>query len=114
MTGSSDTRKFGKWFQIRWAEKLGNPDDPYLIRWTIIIFGFSIRLHHWLKSDDDRYFHDHAANFISIVLKGKYSNMVPFIKDYEPDYLATRAYLNRNRKPVEGMFNSWYNFFFFF
>ena len=111
MTGSSDTRKFSKWFQVRLAERLGNPDDPYLIRWTIIIFGFSIRLHHWLKSDDDRYFHDHAANFISIVLKGKYSNMVPFIKDYEPDYPATRAYLNRNRKPVEGMFNSWYNFF---
>ena len=70
-------RKFGKWFQIRWKEPLGKPECPYLYRWTLIIFGFSIRLHHWIKSDDRRFFHDHASNFISIILKGSYKNVVP-------------------------------------
>ena len=67
-------RKFGKFFQIRWKEALGKPECPYLYRWTLIIFGFSIRLHHWLRSDDNRYFHDHACDLISIILKGWYYN----------------------------------------
>ena len=70
-------RKFGKWFQIRWKEALGNPECPYLYRWTFIFLGFSIRLHHWIKSDDRRYFHDHACNFVSIILKGRYKNVIP-------------------------------------
>ena len=70
-------RKFGKYFQIRWCEKLGNPDCPYLYRWTLILFGFSIRIHHRIKSDDRRYFHDHACDLISIIIKGKYKNVTP-------------------------------------
>lgn len=70
-------RKFGKWFQIRWKEPLGKKECPYLYRYTLIIFGFTIRLHHWLRSDDRRFFHDHACDFISIVLKGKYKNVTP-------------------------------------
>jgi hypothetical protein len=85
MTGSSDTRPFGRWFQIRWAERLGDPDRPYLIRWTFIIFGFSIRIHHWLRSDDRRYFHDHSSDFISIVLRGWYCNVVPIDPDLPPE-----------------------------
>lgn len=68
---------FGKIFQIRWKEALGRPECPYLYRWTLIIFGFSIRLHHWLRSDDRRFFHDHASTFVSIVLKGSYKNVTP-------------------------------------
>lgn len=70
-------RKFGKVFQIRWKEKLGYQECPYLYRWTLILFGFSIRLHHWIRSDDDRFFHDHACDFVSIVLRGKYTNVTP-------------------------------------
>lgn len=70
------TTPFGKWFQIRWKEPLGRPECPYLYRWTLILFGFSIRLHHWIRSDDKRHFHDHASNFISIVLRGHYINYV--------------------------------------
>lgn len=70
-------RKFNYLFQIRWKEPLGRPECPYLYRWTLIIFGFSIRLHHWIRSDDRRYFHDHASNFISIVLRGNYTNVTP-------------------------------------
>ena len=69
--------KFNSLFQIRWKEALGKPECPYLYRWTLIIFGFTIRLHHWLRSDDNRYFHDHATNLISIILKGHYYNVIP-------------------------------------
>ena len=65
-------------FQIRWAERMGaNKERPYLIRWTLIFFNYSIRLHHWLGSDEDRAFHDHPWNFISILLKGSYANVTP-------------------------------------
>lgn len=127
MKGSSNTKKF-KPFQIRWAEKLGCPDNPYLVRWTFIFFGYSMRIHHWIKSDDDRYFHDHSANLLSIVLKGRYWNVKPIDPDKNPnapvddDYVyyadGTRYKLLGNRRKgnrkycyVEGIFNSWYNFF---
>ena len=132
-TGSSNTKPFSKWFQIRWAEKLGDVNNPYLIRWTFIFFGYSIRIHHWLRSDDRRFFHDHSANLLSIVLKGFYFNVVPIDPKHTPDYIfnntpkeLTRVFfkatngkyvgykqhVNQNIKPfyVEGMFNSWYNF----
>lgn len=103
MEGSSNTSKF-KRFQIRWAERLGFIDNPYLIRWTFIIFGYSIRIHHWIKSDDRRFFHDHSSNLLSIVLKGKYDNVVP-IKPNEPPVN------NSVRHHVEGIFNSVGHFF---
>jgi hypothetical protein len=76
-TGSSNTRRFGRILQIRWKEALGLPGCPYLYRWTLILFGYSIRLHHWIKSDDRRYFHDHSCDLISIIIKGKYKNVTP-------------------------------------
>ena len=47
-----------------------------MIRWTLILFGYSIRLHHWLRSDDNRYFHDHSCDLISIIIKGQYINVI--------------------------------------
>jgi hypothetical protein len=70
-------RKFGSLFQIRWREKLGRKDSPYLYRWTLVLFGYTIRLHHWIKSDDRRFFHDHSSDFVSVVLKGRYANVTP-------------------------------------
>ena len=69
-------KKF-KLFQIRWKEKLGYEKNPYLIRWTLIFFGYSLRLHHWIKSDDNRFFHDHSCDLISIVVNGRYTNVTP-------------------------------------
>ena len=66
-----------KTFQFRWKEPLGKPECPYLYRWTLILFGYSIRLHHWIRSDDKRHFHDHPVDFISIILKGRYFNVTP-------------------------------------
>lgn len=69
-------RPFRRW-QIRWREPLGRPECPYLYRWTFLFAGFSVRLHHWLRSDDTRFFHDHACNFVSVVLWGRYRNVTP-------------------------------------
>ena len=107
MKGSSNTKQF-KRFQIRWAEKLGYVDNPYLIRWTFIFFGYSIRIHHWIKSDDNRFFHDHSADLLSIVLKGKYWNVKPYDNRYPPIY---KGVSNSRWCYVEGIFNSWHNFF---
>ena len=70
-------KKFNSIFQIRWKEALGLPECPYLYRWTFLFFGYSIRLHHWIKSDDRRYFHDHSCDLVSIIIKGKYKNVTP-------------------------------------
>lgn len=111
-----DKVPFGKTFQIRYKEPMGYKDCPYLYRWTLILFERSIRLHHWLRSDDRRYYHDHSADLISIVLKGKYKNVNPIINDLGPDEKVkapghNEILLNRNSHPVEGIFNSWKNFF---
>lgn len=66
-----------KSFQLRWKEKLGDPNNPYLYRWTLLFFNYSIRLHHWIKSDDHRFFHDHSCDLISFVIKGRYINVTP-------------------------------------
>ena len=104
MIGSSNVAKF-KRFQVRWAEKLGYENNPYLVRWTFLFFGYSMRIHHWIKSDDNRFFHDHSADLLSIVLKGKYHNVKPINPDENPS--------SENEKwcYVEGIFNSWKNFF---
>jgi len=54
------------------AQKLGRPECPYMVRWVINFHFFSIRLHHWIASDDQRNFHDHPWWFWSFVLKGSY------------------------------------------
>lgn len=57
---------------ITWREELGLPGQPYLVRWVLNLGLFSVRLHHWLSSDDLRNPHDHAWWFITWVLKGDY------------------------------------------
>lgn len=52
-------------------------NEPYLIRWTILGFGidsswFSIKLHNILISDEEC-LHNHPWAFISIILKGGYT-----------------------------------------
>lgn len=43
------------------------------------LFGIAARVHHVLRSDDDRAFHDHPWGFISVILKGGYY-------EYRPHY----------------------------
>ena len=67
---------------VRWAEKLGLPECPYVIRWRFEFPFGSIRVHHWLKPDDDRAFHDHPWWFLTFVVKGGYTDSQPGNEDY--------------------------------
>lgn len=58
---------------LTWAEKLGRPECPYLVRWVLNLWLFSIRLHWWRGSDDQRCFHDHPWWFVSLILWGGYT-----------------------------------------
>jgi hypothetical protein len=62
---------------VKLNEKLGLPTCPYLIRWRIETRWGSIRLHHWLASDDQRNFHDHPWDFITLVIRGGYVDRSP-------------------------------------
>jgi len=68
-------------FQYRY-EELKHGEEIYLKRWMIIFFGYSIRLHHWIKDDVGPHFHDHSCNFISFLFKGSYENITPADKHY--------------------------------
>ena len=60
-----------------WGQYLGEKTAPYLRRWVIDFGRFSIRLHHWLASDDLRAPHDHAWDFTSILLAGSLIDRTP-------------------------------------
>lgn len=66
-----------KRFQVRWGEWIGGDGCFYVQRWVVVVFGFAIRLHHWIASDDQRHFHDHPWWFITLVLKGGYIDISP-------------------------------------
>ncbi len=59
------------------GEELGQPECPYIRRWVLDFYLFSIRLHHWLSSDDQRNFHDHPWWYITIILWGGYTDRSP-------------------------------------
>lgn len=104
--GSTDTRKF-KNFQIRWNEKMFQGKKHYLTRWTLIIGGYSIRLHHWLSDDvaAGRFYHNHSSNLISIVLSGKYWNVTPKFKTRNANEWIPGIGINREIHVVTGLFN---------
>jgi hypothetical protein len=59
-------------------EKLGRPECPYVHRWRLELRGVgSVRVHHWLGPDDDRAFHDHPWWFVTLVLRGGYTDHHP-------------------------------------
>jgi hypothetical protein len=68
-------------FQIRWCEPLGTPECPYAYRWVFIFFNFSIRVHHFLRSEPIAHQHDHAWNFVTLILKGGYLDVSPNYTD---------------------------------
>lgn len=61
---------------LTWGERLGRPACPYLIRWSLNLGPLgSLRLHHWMRSDDKRAPHDHPSWFATFVLKGRYTDI---------------------------------------
>lgn len=72
-----ESRSLHRQFGFRWAEELECSQGVYLRRWVLETPAFSFRLHHWLRSDDDRAFHDHPWGFHTLILKGKYHDCSP-------------------------------------
>jgi hypothetical protein len=68
------------------GQKLGKPECPYLRRWAIGAWGYSLRVHHWYRSDDKRSPHDHPWWFCTVVLKGAYDDW-----SYQSDDLDNRV-----------------------
>jgi len=62
-------------FDIRWNEPLGRPECPYMRRYILNLWLFSVRLHIWYRSDDKRHMHNHAFSFLLFVLKGSYTDV---------------------------------------
>jgi hypothetical protein len=63
--------------KLIWRQKVGKPECPYIVRWVADFGPFSIRLHQWLRSDDQRHFHDHSWDFVTLVLRGGYTDLSP-------------------------------------
>lgn len=81
-----DNRKAG----VTWGQWIGRDECPYMRRW-VFNFGLgSLRVHHWYKSDDDRHLHDHPWWFVTVVLKGGYTDVSA--ADGFLDAEATRRY----------------------
>lgn len=56
----------------------------YMERYWLLPYGrlpFAARVHHILRSDDDRAFHDHPWPYVSIILKGGYTERTPRFND---------------------------------
>ena len=54
--------------------------SPYMARYWLIPynrFGIAARVHHILRSDEDRHLHDHPSWSISIILRGWYYEHMP-------------------------------------
>lgn len=62
-------------FQFRWREPLGKPECPYAHRTLLNLGLFSIRVHEWHRSDDKRFMHDHPWHFVTLVLRGSYTDV---------------------------------------
>lgn len=51
--------------------------EPYLVRYALNTPLFGIKLHHILRSDEERDLHDHPWSFLSIILAGGYREITP-------------------------------------
>ena len=69
--------KYYYWHLFEWNRKIGRGYDTpsfsiYMQRWLVDFWLFSIRLHKFHRSDDDRAFHDHPWPFVTLMLRGGY------------------------------------------
>jgi hypothetical protein len=55
---------------------IGGKDDPLIVRWVLFrVPWFGIFLHKFCRSDHDRALHDHPWPFVSVILRGGYSEV---------------------------------------
>lgn len=77
LPSSKQQPRLHRQFGWRWAEELKCSTGVYLRRWVLETPVFSLRLHHWLHSDDSRAFHDHPWGFWTFVFRGVYLDVSP-------------------------------------
>jgi hypothetical protein len=72
--------------------------DPMLVRWRIIQTPYGgFYLHKFLRGDSDPYVHDHPWSFLSIILKGSYTEVRRNNMTYQ-NYERTVKRFNRMRR----------------
>src|SRR5262245_9881749 len=85
-----------------WNEPLGRPECPYLRRWALNFGLFSMRVHHWYSSDDHRAFHDHPWWFVTLVLRGGYTDVSPAGRErMTPGKVRFRPAIHRHTTEVD-------------
>lgn len=75
-TPSAEPWRAARKWRVFWRESLHCAVGVYLERWGLETPWASLRLHHWLHGDDERARHDHAWNFLTLVLRGGYWDIV--------------------------------------
>lgn len=86
---------------VIWGQRLGRPECPYMRRWVLDVGLFSVRVHHWHASDDDRAFHDHTWWFFTLVLEGRYTDVSPAGRELmSPGRIRFRPALHRHTVEV--------------
>lgn len=60
-------------------EIIGGLENPYLLRWHLVPQNenFNVYLHCFKRPDDDRALHDHPWPSISIIIRGRYVEVLP-------------------------------------
>ena len=91
----------------------GQSDRPLMTRWIIFRFeSFGMYIHKFHRSDHDRSLHDHPWPYVTIILKGGYSE-VYFVRDREvvrrnyPGQILFRPATWRHRVVLEKDKTSW-------
>lgn len=73
------TERDGDYMRRYWFfNPYGSSSGENKKRWRFLP---SIRVHHILRSDDDRAYHDHPWPFVTVILKGGYYELRPIIKE---------------------------------
>ena len=89
---------------VTWKQQLGRPECPYAERWVLNLHLFSVRLHHFRRSDDARAFHDHPWFFVTLVLRGSYIDRSPSGDDLlRPGSIRFRPALHRHTIVTDGV-----------
>lgn len=66
-----------KWLSGEPHQIIGGTERPYMLRWYILPRNpvINVYLHKFMRSDDDRALHDHPWWFVSLMLKGEYTEV---------------------------------------
>src|ERR1700683_401554 len=75
--GSAVAMAGDKRFALAWAQSLGPDDCPFVRRWKFRSPLGAVHVHHFLRSNSEGVYHDHPWWFLTIVLRGCYTDHSP-------------------------------------